>query len=172
MAGEQSPAAYLILHGSARLITPSGEYTGEAYGPGSLLAEMAMFSPIRSDHGVVAESDLEAVELSRERTLGLLRLYPNLAGDLAAKIHSRLSGVEDRLQWIGRTLDESMAFIEQPDRAEPEPAHDRKASPSPAPRRQQTSRAMPAPVQGSPIHGQVAGHDSKVASPVHGNSTR
>lgn len=171
MPGAQA-AAYLILAGSARLTTPSGQPTGDAYGPGSLLAEMAMFSPIDSELGVVADSDLEAIELSRERTLGLLRLYPQLAQDLATKIHSRLSGVEDRLQWIGRTLDESMAFSEPPDQAEPAPVRDRRASPSPAPRPQLTSHEMPTPAQGSPIHGQAAGPDSKVASPVHDSSTR
>ena len=172
VAGEQASAAYLILDGSARLTTPSGQFSGEAFGPGTLLAEMAMFSPIRWDHGVVAESDLHAIELSRERTLGLLRLYPMLAGDLAAKIHQRLSGVEDRLQWLGRTLDESIAVSDQPDRIEPEPAHDRRASPSRGPHPQHSSIEMPVPAQGSPIHGQAAGPDSKVASPVHGNSTK
>jgi CRP-like cAMP-binding protein len=135
LAGDKSSGAFLIVAGAARRLGEDDRFTGERYGPGSLIAEIAMFAPVTYDHTVIAESDLEVFELSRERMQGLLRLYPHLAHELVARIQGRLKGMEERLRQIDRLLAESLETTALPDQTTPEPEHDLTDAPSPAPRR-------------------------------------
>jgi CRP-like cAMP-binding protein len=172
LAGDRASGAFLIVAGAARRLADGGRFTGERYGPGSLLAEMAMFAPVTYDHTVIAESDVEAIELSRERMHGVLRLYPDLAQELAGRIQGRLKGMEDRLRQIDRMLAESLVANEGSDRTSPEQERDRTAAPSPAPRLPRALNGTPPPVPASPIHGPAVAHGSNGANPVHGSSTR
>lgn len=195
-AGEDAPGATLIISGMARASEEMGEQAVRQYGPGSCFDEMAMFIATRSEQGIVAETPLEVLRISRDRMQDILHNDPAMAAVLAGRIQGRLLGIVDRLRAVSDMLgpaDESgedeedeleearedlagdaqerEAVTADADRTPQEPEHDRTDAPSPAPRRQPASNGTPRPEAASPRHGPAVAPGLTGASPVHGNST-
>lgn len=170
-AGEPCSGALLLVEGTAVQANGDGEAAGEVYGPGSLLAEMAMFVEIESKTTVVAADPVEAVFISRQCMREILSIAPGLAVGFAGAVQGRLSGIAEQLRQVDALLARTGPFSDGEDRSPPEPEHDRTDAPSPAPRRQPASNGALPQEPALPRHGPAVAPGSTSASPVHGNST-
>lgn len=164
--------AYFIVHGAATRISTDGQAAGTAYGPGSLIEEMAMFTQIKPDKSIVATEFVLAVEITQPVMGDILRFDPGLAEVLINRIEGRLSELETRLKQIDQMLIKALPAEVSSDQIPPEPEHGQTASPSRAPRPQPSSSVMSPATPGTPRHGPAVGPDLTGASLLHDSSTR
>ncbi len=175
--------ATLIVAGEAE----QGGGNGAApvlYGPGTLLQEKALFFETVSDRTVVARSLVQVVEISPAALNDVLRTDPELTRLLTGRIADRLHRLSTQLKQLDQTLarlDQAGEPVNGPvegpvngaaDRTPPEPAHDRTAAPSHAPRRPPASNGTNGQAPASPRHGPAGVPGSSGASPSPGSSTR
>lgn len=103
-----------------------------------------------------------------------------LAADFDAQVASGasngvLDGVANHMEFgppVQDLLADLSAARGDADQIPPEPEHDQRAFPSPAPRRSRGARQQTFSEPGSPIYDQAAGHDSSPANFARGSSTR
>lgn len=169
-AGQTCSGALLIVDGTA--VQLNGEEESEAeFGPGSLLAEMAMFVAVESKTTIVADSRVETICISRDSMREILGVAPRLARSFAAVVQGRLTGMAEQLREVEALLARTQAFNRGEDQNQPEPERDPTGAPSPAPHQQPASHDASAPEPALPRHGPDVAPGSTGASPVHGNST-
>lgn len=91
--GDPGDTIYFIMTGTVQLVE-----SGIALGPGTLLGEMAIFSPHgRRTQGVVASSDARLLAMSHEELLTLYRRHPDFGIYLLRLVTARLLENSTRL---------------------------------------------------------------------------
>ena len=94
--GDVGGTIYFILTGSLQLVE-----SGISLGPGSLVGEMAIFSPQgRRTQGAVASSDIRLLAMSQEELLTLYRRHPEFGMYLLRLVTGRLLENNLRLQTV------------------------------------------------------------------------
>ena len=90
--GEAGDAAYVIIHGGARVTIPSpdGEKTVARIGRGELFGEIAALCDRPRTASIIAEGALSCLRLDREELRSLLRDFPALALELIRILADRL----------------------------------------------------------------------------------
>ncbi len=90
--GQSGNAAYLILNGSADVM--DSQTSGQkqlTLEKGSLVGELAMLIDYHFSHTIIANDEVEVLQLSRETVQSLMEQFPNIAEHFSDKIHQRLS---------------------------------------------------------------------------------
>jgi CRP/FNR family transcriptional regulator, cyclic AMP receptor protein len=94
--GDVGGSIYFILAGTLQLVE-----SGILLGPGSLVGEMAIFSPQgRRTQGAVASSDIRLLAMSQEELLTLYRRHPEFGVYLLRLVTGRLLENNVRLQAV------------------------------------------------------------------------
>ena len=171
-AGGDGSAACLIISGYCERLTPEGDATGQTFGPGSILGEMAMFVDTVPDSTVVAREIVTTIQISQSVIGEIVKANPGLASVFASRIRERLAVVQTQMKTVKEQLDRITLPEIAPDQTPPAQAHGRKAAPNHAPRRPLASNRTTRPAPVSPIHGRAAAPGSSDASPARGSSTR
>jgi CRP-like cAMP-binding protein len=103
--GEQGDAAFLVVSGTLeRLAGPLNGGEREAYGPGTLVGELAMLIETEHTSTVVASGSVRALRFTREVMHEIFQSYPDIAGHFVQRLTQRLSGIAARLHEIDRRL--------------------------------------------------------------------
>ena len=102
-AGEDGDAAYLILSGTAAVLSGRGETTEEIT-PGCLVGELAMLIDHRHGATIVCREQVRAVRIAREVLQVEMLEAPGLADHFVDRLTSRLTRMAIELRRIDQML--------------------------------------------------------------------
>ena len=91
-AGDAGSAFFVIIDGTARVVTPKGR--ARRLGAGDFFGEMALFDDSPRSADVVADGDVLTMTISRNAFGKLLRSEPALSQELLRTLAARLRAVE------------------------------------------------------------------------------
>ncbi len=95
--GHSSSAAYLILDGSANVLDKETSSQNQlTLTKGSLIGELAMLIDYQFSHTIVANEEVEVLQLSRSLVQNLMVQFPDIAEHFSDKIHRRLSHMSNQ----------------------------------------------------------------------------
>lgn len=91
--GEEGDAAYVLLSGNAEILVASdeGEIKIAELGPNSILGEIAILCDTSRTATVRASVALEALQISKDHFLRLLREFPEITVEIVRVLARRLS---------------------------------------------------------------------------------
>lgn len=171
-AGASATSSLFVVSGTCERVTAQGSGTGQIYGNGTMLGEMAMFIDTVYDSTVIARDIVEAIEISRSLMGDLLGFNPLLAEKFASCIEARLSELQLKLELLEGNLDQITVPEGPSDQTQPELAHGPMDAPSPEPHLPPALSGTSHPALALSIHGPAVAPDLNGASPVHGSSTK
>jgi CRP-like cAMP-binding protein len=132
-AGEGAPRCHVIVSGTLRIVDPSEQQPERTLGRAATIGEYGLITNQPPDTTIMAETDGEALVISRELFDRVIGDFPDIALHMREAMQTRLGHMLRDL----RTLEKRLRRVEDGgrDRTPPEPAHGPTAAPSPGPRR-------------------------------------
>ena len=105
LEGTRADGGIVIVHGQITLTSGTHNRIVSTHGPGSLLAAMALITPV--EHAATAEAveHTEVLKIPRPLFLRMLEEYPHLAAILQRRIGREVSQFVDKLDIVRARLD-------------------------------------------------------------------
>ena len=105
LEGTNADGGYVIVHGQITLTSGTHNAIVATHGAGSLLAEMALITPVQHAATAVAVEHTEVLKIPRPLFLRMLEEYPQLAAILQRRIGREVAEFAAKLDIIRARLD-------------------------------------------------------------------
>jgi CRP-like cAMP-binding protein len=112
--GERRQTAYIVVKGQARVDFPEDPNGPETVGPGTCIGEIAMLADLPYSFSVIALTDLECLQLTRELFYRVAEEFPDFAEIALDAVTRRIDATCRDLQNVARLFKQARSFSNLP----------------------------------------------------------
>lgn len=114
VVGEQRKTAYIIADGSAKIEYPTSGDAPQLIGTGACVGELSMLADLPYGFTVVALTDLDCLQLTRDLFYRVAEEFPDFAEITLEAITRRVDTTSRDLQHVARLLNQARPFSSLP----------------------------------------------------------